>query len=308
MVLVIGEILIDLIGKERSNYISFKAKLGGAPFNVAYNLTNLGVDNKFIGSIGNDSFGKYINKELTKINNFKFDLNILDDRETTIALYIKNKKNEGKFEFIRKNGADYIFDFEKIKKELGKTYNIVHFGSLFLSDSNSRNKMFSLLDSLDLNIIKTLDVNIRDDIFLNNEDYRSYYLEIIKRMDVVKFSIEEILFLSKKDNLNDAIKYFSNIKLLFVTLNKDGSLVSYKNNIYKVKGKEVKVKDSIGAGDSFFSGVLYKLQNKDINNLTKNDLINILRFANGCGAKTCLVDGAINGYKNALEIEEFINE
>lgn len=308
MVLVIGEILIDLIGKERSNYISFKAKLGGAPFNVAYNLTNLGVDNKFIGSIGNDSFGKYINKELTKINNFKFDLNILDDRETTIALYIKNKKNEGKFEFIRKNGADYIFDFEKIKKELGKTYNIVHFGSLFLSDSSSRNKMFSLLDSLDLNIIKTLDVNIRDDIFLNNEDYRSYYLEIIKRMDVVKFSIEEILFLSKKDNLLDAIKYFSNIKLLFVTLNKDGSLVSYKNNIYKVKGKEVKVKDSIGAGDSFFSGVLYKLQNKDIYNLTEDDLIDILRFANGCGAKTCLVDGAINGYKNALEIEEFINE
>ena len=308
MVLVIGEILIDLIGKERSNYISFKAKLGGAPFNVAYNLTNLGVNNKFIGSIGNDSFGKYINKELTKINNFKFDLNILDDRETTIALYIKNKKNEGRFEFIRKNGADYIFDFEKIKKELGKTYNIVHFGSLFLSDSNSRNKMFSLLDSLDLNIIKSIDVNIRDDIFLNNEDYRSYYLEIIKRMDVVKFSIEEILFLSKKDNLLDAIKYFSNIKLLFVTLNKDGSLVSYKNNIYKVKGKEVKVKDSIGAGDSFFSGVLYKLQNRDINNLTEDDLIEILRFANGCGAKTCLVDGAINGYKNALEIEEFINE
>lgn len=308
MVLVIGEILIDLIGKERSNYISFKAKLGGAPFNVAYNLTNLGVDNKFIGSIGNDSFGKYISKELTKINNFKFDLNILDDRETTIALYIKNKNNEGRFEFIRKNGADYIFDFEKIKKELGKTYNIVHFGSLFLSDSSSRNKMFSLLDCLDLNIIKSIDVNIRDDIFLNNEDYCYYYLEIIKRMDVVKFSIEEILFLSKKDNLLDAIKYFSNLKLLFVTLNKDGSLVSYKNNIYKVKGKEVKVKDSIGAGDSFFSGVLYKLQNKDINNLTKDDLTDILRFANGCGAKTCLVDGAINGYKNALEIEEFINE
>ncbi len=309
MVLVIGEILIDLIGKEIENSISFKAKLGGAPFNVATNLNNLGVKTTFIGSIGNDSFGNYILKELGNIKDLKFEINLKKNKQTTLALFIKNSNNEGKFEFIRKYGSDYLFDFRKIEKEMGKTYDIVHFGSLFLSSKDSRNRMFSLLDNFkESKFLKSFDVNIRDDIFSKDEDYKDYYLSMIERMDIVKFTKEEILYLSKKDTLEEAISYFSYLKLIFVTLGKEGSLVSYKNKIYKVKNKEVKVKDSIGAGDSFFSGVLFKLQSKDINNLNSEDLIKILRFANACGAKTCLVDGAINGYKSESEVEQFIYE
>lgn len=47
MILVIGEILIDMVGNIASNSLQLEGKLGGAPFNVASNLAELDVDTTF---------------------------------------------------------------------------------------------------------------------------------------------------------------------------------------------------------------------------------------------------------------------
>ena len=52
MILVIGEILIDLIGEDNNDGIDLTARLGGAPFNVASNLSFLDVPTTFYGVVG----------------------------------------------------------------------------------------------------------------------------------------------------------------------------------------------------------------------------------------------------------------
>ena len=57
-IICFGEILWDLFPDGK--------KLGGAPFNVASSLKNLGADVEFISRIGNDSLGKEL---LMKVKN-----------------------------------------------------------------------------------------------------------------------------------------------------------------------------------------------------------------------------------------------
>lgn len=64
MILVIGEILIDMVGNIASNSLQLEGKLGGAPFNVASNLADLDVDTTFYGVVGKDVIGDFLLDQL----------------------------------------------------------------------------------------------------------------------------------------------------------------------------------------------------------------------------------------------------
>ena len=71
-VLCIGEALIDRI-RNKSNQ-GFTDFLGGAPANVACALRKLNIDSIFIGSLGNDDYGK---KFIRKFNELGVNLDFL---------------------------------------------------------------------------------------------------------------------------------------------------------------------------------------------------------------------------------------
>lgn len=64
MVLVIGEILMDMIGNENIDSLQVQGKLGGAPLNVASDLADLDVDTMFYGVIGKDIIGQFLKGQL----------------------------------------------------------------------------------------------------------------------------------------------------------------------------------------------------------------------------------------------------
>ena len=74
MILVIGEILFDVFEKEK--------QLGGAPFNFAYHLKNLGFPVRYISRIGNDTHGKEI-LNMLKRHHFNIDDIQIDDNHDT---------------------------------------------------------------------------------------------------------------------------------------------------------------------------------------------------------------------------------
>ena len=88
MILVIGEILIDLIGKDNDDGIDLTARLGGAPFNVASNLSFLDVPTTFYGVVGEDIFGEYILKEAKK--SYKLNLFLQLFMELLVKIYLEN--------------------------------------------------------------------------------------------------------------------------------------------------------------------------------------------------------------------------
>ena len=142
MILVIGEILIDMVGNIASNSLQLEGKLGGAPFNVASNLADLDVDTTFYGVVGKDVIGDFL---LDQLQEHKECLNLFvkqkEDRMTTIAFFLKDK---GNFQFLRKIGADYCFNKEELISFPNKETKYVHFGSLFLSNKEARETIFPM--------------------------------------------------------------------------------------------------------------------------------------------------------------------
>lgn len=300
-VLVVGEILIDLVeGKD-----GFKASIGGAPFNVAYNLSSLGDDVTFVGQVGDDYFGNLILNSLRGKKNLNLNIEKLNERNTTIALNVDDS-GKRKYSFIRKNTADYAFNLEKINSLDISKFNLIHIGSLFLSNVDSRKVISVLIErAKKLNIPVSFDVNLRTDIFDENTNILNIYNSFIESADLIKFSDEETPFffngLSQREIFNKI-----NAKCLLITEGSKGSSLITKEAIITHTSFKVKVKDTVGAGDSFYSGFLHAYLNlDDVNNQNLNGA---LEFASACGALTCLKDGAINGYKSEKDVYKFIND
>ena len=69
-ILCLGELLIDMfpaeVGRSMTEVSAFRPKPGGAPANVAVAAARLGAQSGFIGKVGDDTFGRYLEGVLNK--------------------------------------------------------------------------------------------------------------------------------------------------------------------------------------------------------------------------------------------------
>ena len=119
--IAIGEALIDFIPNETGcdfeNVTSFHPKVGGAPANVCGAFRVLGGKSKIITQLGDDPFGRKIEKEL---KNFGIDTSLISftDKANTALAFVSLEKNGNRtFSFYRNPSADMLFDEEQITEE-----------------------------------------------------------------------------------------------------------------------------------------------------------------------------------------------
>lgn len=294
MITCIGEILIDLIGHESKNDLTFEAHVGGAPFNVAYNLAYFDNRVNFIGRIGNDLMGQYILKVAKKVPFNYLDIKIKNQFNTTLALVNIDNDGERHFSFMRENTADYQFEFKDLDLNIIAQSKIVHIGSLMLNNQIGLDFINVIIPYLKSNnVLFSFDVNYRDDILKDKIDVLK---AIILKADIVKLSLDEIVLFSSKLTLKEKIDdIFSQNQLVFITLGSEGSKLFYQGEEYYAPSIKVdKVIDTTGAGDAFYAQVLAILDQKDYHQFKRIDFINMLSKANQNGAKTTLIKGAID--------------
>lgn len=298
MILCIGEILVDMIGEEQAGIFSYQRKAGGAPFNVACALARFQTEAVFVGSVGQDIIGNFL-IEYSKTKGLK-EVYIKQDktRNTTLAFVELDSCGERSFCFYRKNTADYILP--EVSEELLSKANIVHIGSLMLSEEVGVKYAKQLIHRAHaLGKLISFDVNFRTDIFRDKKQAISIYKEIIELADIVKFSIDEVEIF-QEEYLEKELKN----KLVCISLGKDGSIFSYKNIKEKIPSIHVTPIDTTGAGDAFYAGILSKLDNRAQHEWTQEFLRDAFMFGNVCGALNTLGKGAID---HLPSIEEVIN-
>lgn len=304
MIICVGEILLDCYLSNIDKKIKIDAYPGGAPYNVACNLNYLGNDVSFIGTVGKDEFGNELIKHVF-LQNFKFPQVYQDERfNTTLALVTLNRNNDRSFSFIRKNGADY--HLKNIPISLIKKAKIIHFGSLMLSSKIGRNYMARQLKILkSYNKFLSFDVNYRKELFSNEMDTRNYYFDILPSFNLVKLSQDEVYFLTKKVNEDEGVNILKKENQIYiVTLGSKGAKLYYQNKIYFVPTIKVKIIDTTGAGDAFFSGVLTYLNKYPLED-SKEYFNNLLKYANQLGAFATSHLGAISKDISNLKLENF---
>ncbi len=302
MIVCVGEILADMIGEEKNGSIIYEQKAGGAPFNVACAAKQFGAKVKFVGSVGDDIIGRSL---ISFAKERGFDSRYIfknEKKNTTLAFVSLDKFGERSFCFFRKNTADAFIP--RVPENLLKNADILHIGSLMLSFERGVKYIERLIERARKYPIKiSFDVNFRSDIYGSEEEAVKVYKRILPLVDIIKFSEDETEIFG-----TDYIERTLGDKLVFITLGSKGSRWAYKGRSGYADTVKVNCVDTTGAGDAFYAGVLAKLDNKKLADLKDEDLNEILRFANICGALNTRGRGAIDSLPSIEEVQSLYNK
>ncbi|WP_321329869.1 carbohydrate kinase [uncultured Ilyobacter sp.] len=312
-IVCIGELLIDFICKDIDSDLidgeKFEKKAGGAPANVCAAAAKLGQKVGFIGKVGYDSFGKFLERTLIET---RVDTRMLYfDREEPTTLAFVSLRKDGERDFIFNRGADENLSFKELDLDKLEEVKIFHFGSATaLLGGNLKKTYYELMKyAKSKGAFVSFDPNWRGALFgERKEEFRAESIKCLAQADFTKVSDEEARIISGKENLEEAVdeihKYGT--RSVVVTLGKEGTLLSIDGEKVVVESIGVKSVDSTGAGDAFIGGVLYKLSmeenpNKAICDFEKTR--EIVSFANKVGAITCTKFGAIAALPTLEEVE-----
>lgn len=296
----LGELLIDFTpcGVSPAGMRIFEQNPGGAPANVLACVSKLGLKTAFIGKIGQDMHGEFL-KETLENESINTTGLIMDKNVfTTLAFVALDDNGEREFSFSRKPGADTCLTKEEVAVEVIKETKIFHFGSLSLTDEPVRGAtIFAVEEAKKAGAIISYDPNYRALLWNTKEDAMEQMRSVIPYIDVMKISDEETSLLTGFESPEDAADELirQGVGCVVVTLGKDGALLKTKDVTVKEKGRECKVVDTTGAGDSFWGGFLSRLavNNKIPADLTQEEALEYVGFANAVAGLCVEKRGAI---------------
>jgi sugar/nucleoside kinase (ribokinase family) len=310
-VIALGEVLIDFTpaGKSETVEVRFEQNPGGAPANVLSALAKWGKRTAFIGKVGNDQFGHYLNSVLQKNIIDTSGVVFTDDVNTTLAFVHLNDQGDRSFSFYRNPGADMKLHESEIDLEMISNSRIFHFGSISMTHDPSASATLKAVSFAKENgLLISYDPNLRVNLW-NDLNHAKNMIEAgLKYADILKISEEELEFITGTKDLSKGSEYiFSHFytKLIFVTLGSKGCFYRLGHETGKCCGYEIESIDTTGAGDAFLAGVLYQIIeiNKDIMDLSTKDVEQMVSFANAVGALATTKKGAIPAMPSLEDIQ-----
>lgn len=314
-VICIGELLIDFfctdVDVDLTEGEHFLKQAGGAPANVSAAIAKLGGKSSFVGKVGDDQFGFFLEKTLKNAN---VDTTmLLKDATTMTTLAFVSLQSNGERDFIFKRGADENLTLSELDVEAIMAASALHFGSATaMLGGDSFQTYFSLMDiANERNSFVSFDPNYRDNLW---EGQQQQFIERarkgIRKADFVKVSDEELMLISDMEDLHKGVDVLHQLgaQIIAVTLGKEGTLLSTRENRIVVPSVQVKSIDSTGAGDAFVGATLYQIAQLDDPKQLANDfeqLQTIIRFSNKVGALVCTKIGAISSLPTYEEVLDF---
>lgn len=314
-VIALGELLIDFTpaGESQNGNIQFERNPGGAPANVLAALAKLNMKTAFIGKVGNDPFGMFLNEVLHNIHIDTTGLVFSEETNTTLAFVHLDRSGDRSFSFYRNPGADMMLKEEEINFKLIENSKIFHFGSISMTHEPCASATLKAIKfAKDLGILISYDPNLRVSLWQDLSHAKKMILLGLAFADIVKISEEELEFITGIKDLEEGSKYIYDLyqtKLITVTLGPDGSFYRRGNDFGKRPGRKVNTVDTTGAGDAFFGGFLYQILKSEqaIADLSVNKLEQMVDFANVVGAFATTKHGAIPAMPELIDIQHFID-
>ena len=314
-VTALGELLIDFTENgisEQGNPI-LEANPGGAPCNVLAMLTKLGNQTSFIGKVGNDSLGKMLKEKVTALG---IDTKYLYQDEkvhTTLAFVHTAEDGDREFSFYRNPGADMMLRAEEVNEEAIKESKIFHFGMLSMTHEGVRAATKKAVETAKENqVLISFDPNLREPLWDSLDEAREQVSYGMSMCDVLKISDNEIEWYTGESDYTKAVeKILENyqIPLILVSMGKQGSRAYYKNQMVEVPAiLQKNTIETTGAGDTFDACVLDYILKHGLENLSEQNLKEMLTFANAAASIVTTRKGALCVMPSKEEVEEILKK
>ena len=240
-----GEALWDVLPEGK--------KLGGAPANFAYHVSQFGLNSRVVSAVGQDKLGTEI------LDNFREKRlqGIIETVPYPTGTVQVTLDNEGVPCYDIKEGVawDNIPYTEELD-QLARQTQAICFGSLAQRSIVSRETIARFLATMPdtPETLKIFDINLRQSFYT-----KEILCDSFSRCNVLKINDEELVTVSRLFgypgiDLQDKCwillaKY--NLKMLILTCGVNGSYVFTPGHVSFVETPTVQVADTVGAGDSF---------------------------------------------------------
>lgn len=313
-VIALGELLIDFTmnGQSEQGNNMFEACPGGAPCNVLVLLNKMGKKTAFIGKVGKDQFGTLLRETITEAGIDASNLVVDENVNTTLAFVHTFPDGDREFSFYRNPGADMMLTADEVNPEVVKDTKIFHFGTLSMTHDGVREATKKAVETAKENgCLVSFDPNLRPPLWSSLDLAKEQMEYGFGKCDILKISDNEIQFVSGKEDYDEGIAYLQekyNIPLILLTMGKDGSRAYYKGMRVERPGFSVKAIETTGAGDTFCGSSLNYLVEHDFDNLTEEQLGEMLTFANAAAALVTTKKGAIKAMPVKEEVLELIRK
>lgn len=254
LIIGIGEVLWDMLPDGR--------KIGGAPANFAYHVSQFGLVGCVVSAVGEDSLGREIIDVFARkglrahIPSVPYPTGTVDVELDSLGV--------PRYE-IRENVAWDHIPLSDTLMEMAARTKAVCFGSLAQRSPESRATILRFLDSIpaDGGCLLVFDINLRLSFYT-----KEILEESMRRCNVLKINDEELEIVSSLFGLPESdiesrcrrIMEIFNIEILILTCGVEGSYVfSGSEDTSFMPTPKVEVADTVGAGDSFTAAFVANL-------------------------------------------------
>ena len=253
-VIGIGEALFDCLPEGR--------KLGGAPANFAYHVSQFGLNGCAVSAIGDDELGREIIDKFNAVQ-LKHILPVVEQPTGTVKVTLDDK-GVPQYEICLGVAWDNI-PLTNEMLEIAHQAQAVCFGSLAQRSERSRETIQAFLDAMPADALRVFDINLRQSWYT-----AEVIAESLSRANILKINDEELdmvaTMLLGEPTLPDKliaedaertrrvcreliVRY--NLDMLILTCGAIGSYVFTESQESYVATPKVQVADTVGAGDSF---------------------------------------------------------
>ena len=299
MFLSCGEALFDLFpSAETDSGLTFDARMGGSPFNVAVGLSRLGCGAALLAGLSTDPLGRRLKRAL-EYEGVETAYLVSKENPTTLALVGLGRRGVPHYSFYGHDAADCSLG-ERDLPDLSRSVAAMHFGSYSLVVEPTGSSLLELARRHHAGKLISFDPNLRLNVEPDVDRWRNRVDAFSEFADLIKVSDEDLKTLFPGDDVDSVIRRWSSrgVPLVVVTRGADGALVSLRGHVFAAAGRWVEVDDTVGAGDSFQAGLLCALNElgkatkAGLGSLSLNECRRVVDFAMAAAALTCTRRGA----------------
>jgi fructokinase len=312
----LGDILIDFTpaGVNEQGIPLFSQNPGGGPGNMLAMYAKLGGKAAFIGKTGNDRFGDFLRDALNHAGIDTSGVVRSDTVNTTLAFVHLDQSGDRSFSFYRSPGADITLEAHEVDPDLIKAAGNFHLSGVSLTGDPSRHAVHHALSiARESGKVVSYDPNYRPLLWdhVSRTEIRQELIRPLAKVDILKASDEEMVLMTGETDLQRGAAVLSKTgpSIVLVTLGPKGTFFFCRDGVGLLPAYDVPTIDTTGAGDAFLGAVLFKLRGKrrsDLALLTRNELADIVRFANAAGSLATTKTGGIPAMPSPEAVAQLI--
>ncbi|MCX5693402.1 MAG: carbohydrate kinase, partial [Candidatus Omnitrophica bacterium] len=295
--LFLGGTSIDLIQdrhKGRGKLI-FSASIGGSITNSAIISAKLGLKTGLLSRIGADPLGSFAKEFLSSC---KIDTKgIIQDPaiRTPLAIAKIDKSGVARYTFYKNSPKDSVVPIKNAPKGLLNSCKVFHTGSSYSYQRETFEETVKFIKYLKKRkVFISYDPNIRPDNITDKASVKNRVLKLLELVDLAKLSEIDLEYLTGHKNPEKGLKALKKLVKceVILTLGSKGSIYCPTRWIWvKIPAFKVKIADTIGAGDAFTAGLIYRLIKQGRVKFFAN-MKSHLTFASAVSALICTKPGA----------------